>query len=43
AYSLDQDFYELQKITDIYKDSFSNSVLVIPNDSPLLKFFYEVE
>jgi len=43
AYSLNNDFYELQKITDIYKDSFNNSVLVIPNDSPLLKFFYEVE
>jgi len=43
AYSLDQDFYELQKITDIYKDSFNNSVLVIPNDSPLLELFYEVE
>ncbi|PNR98526.1 protease modulator HflC [Petrotoga olearia] len=43
AYSLDQDFYELQKITDIYKDSFNNSVLVLPNDSPLLKLFYEVE
>jgi membrane protease subunit HflC len=43
AYSLDQDFFELQKITDIYKDSFNNSVLVIPNDSPLLELFYEVE
>jgi len=43
AYSLDQDFYELQKITDIYKDSFNNSILMIPNDAPLLKLFYEVE
>ncbi|WP_233581255.1 MULTISPECIES: hypothetical protein [unclassified Petrotoga] len=43
AYSLDQDFFELQKITDIYKDSFNNSVLLIPNDSPLLELFYEVE
>lgn len=43
AYSLDIDFYELQKITDIYKDSFKNSILMLPNDSPLLKFFYEVE
>ena len=43
AYSLDQNFFELQKITDIYKDSFNNSVLVIPNDSPLLELFYEVE
>ncbi|RAO98974.1 membrane protein [Petrotoga sp. 9PW.55.5.1] len=43
AYSLDTDFYELQKITDIYKDSFKDSILVFPNDSPLLKYFYEVE
>jgi len=43
AYSLDIDFYELQKITDIYKDSFKDSILVFPNDSPLLKYFYEVK
>ncbi|KUK82804.1 MAG: HflC protein [Petrotoga mobilis] len=43
AYSLDIEFYELQKITDIYKDSFKDSILVFPNDSPLLKYFYEVE
>jgi membrane protease subunit HflC len=43
AYSQDIDFYELQKTTQIYKDSFKNSILVIPNDSPLLKYFYNIK
>lgn len=36
AYSQDINFYELQKITQIYKDSFKKGILVIPNDSPLI-------
>jgi membrane protease subunit HflC len=43
AYSQDMDFYELQKITQIYKESFEKSILVIPNDSPLLKYFYNMK
>ncbi|PNR95757.1 protease modulator HflC [Petrotoga sp. 9PWA.NaAc.5.4] len=43
AYSLDEDFFELQRITNIYINSFEDSILFIPTDSPLLKYFYELE
>lgn len=43
AYEQDTDFYELQRITSIYKESLGNSVLTIPLDSPLMKYFNEVK
>lgn len=43
SYSLDKDFFELQRITNIYINSFEDSILFIPTDSPLLKYFYEIE
>ena len=43
SYSLDEDFFELQRITNIYINSFEDSILFIPTDSPLLKYFYEIE
>lgn len=42
AFGEDKDFFELMKITDMYKDSFKDSILVIPQDSPILKYFKEV-
>jgi membrane protease subunit HflC len=43
AYNKDSDFYELQRLTTIYKESLNNSVISIPLDSPLMRYFYEVE
>ncbi len=43
AYNEDSEFYELQRITNIYKESLNNSVISIPLDSPLMKYFDEVE
>lgn len=43
AYNEDSEFYELQRITNIYKESLNNSVISIPLDSPLMKYFNEVE
>ncbi|MDK2946203.1 protease modulator HflC [Geotoga petraea] len=43
AYNEDSDFYELQRLTTIYKESLNNSVISIPLDSPLMRYFYEVE
>jgi membrane protease subunit HflC len=43
AYNKDSDFYELQRLTTIYKESLNNSVISIPLDSPLMKYFNEVE
>ncbi|MGM0639928.1 MAG: protease modulator HflC [Thermotogota bacterium] len=43
AYNEDSEFYELQRITSIYKESLNNSVISIPLDSPLMKYFDEVE
>lgn len=43
AYNEDSEFYELQRITKIYKESLNNSVISIPLDSPLMKYFDEVE
>ncbi|MDN5341829.1 protease modulator HflC [Oceanotoga sp. DSM 15011] len=43
AYSLDESFFELDKLTDIYKNSFKDSIITIPEDSPLLKYFHEVD
>lgn len=43
AYNEDSEFYELQRITSIYKESLGNAVLTIPLDSPLMKYFNEVK
>jgi membrane protease subunit HflC len=43
AYGMNDEFYELLRITQMYETSFKDSILTIPSDSPLLKFFQEVK
>ncbi|HOO74280.1 MAG TPA: protease modulator HflC [Tepiditoga sp.] len=43
AFSESPEFFELRKLTEIYQNSFKDSILVIPQDSDILKYFKEVK
>jgi len=43
AFSESPEFFEIRKLTEIYQNSFKDSILVIPEDSDILKYFKEVK